>query len=501
MEPDESKARRKAWRGSPLGFILLSLLWWFGLPGTRLRGAEATNSPPAGSSSHPPAAESGPERLQTEVRLVVTTNAPAAVPEPKEKTVKWSLSCRGWDGLQFEAATKTSLKAIPPLPGLLTTVPNPMVNVHLEQVKMSGTFGGRLEVDGAAFVTTGGVPPFDDGIQLRRLRVTLKGDCILVLPVSYYIELGYSAGEFTLNQSSLTFVRNKYLGQLKAGQFQAPMGLQLIASSWDIPFMEPAAPLQALAPGIEAGIQIGQPVLDQRATWKLGLFVPGAGSLEYGNASRNYGSAVCRLTGLPYAVLDSTNSAADRLLHLGLSANILYSTTSTVRYQSRPESYLAPVVIDTGDINASSAATFAGEIAWVNGPFSAQGEFIGSVVEQSQAQALGFYGFYAQASWFLTGETRPYNRATGAFGRVIPRQKFTFGEGGWGAVEVAARYSYTDLDSDPIQGDRLGMLMTSVNWYLSSHVHWMFDYGMGHLSGGAQAGGMFIFQTRLGFSF
>ena len=45
--------------------------------------------------------------------------------------------------------------------------------------------------------------------QLRRLRVSADGDCILRVPVSYDLQLGYSAGEFHLNQSSLTFAQVK----------------------------------------------------------------------------------------------------------------------------------------------------------------------------------------------------------------------------------------------------------------------------------------------------
>jgi phosphate-selective porin len=106
-----------------------------------------------------------------------------------------------------------------------------------------------------------------------------------VLPLSYYIEVGYGAGKLYLNQSTLTFPAGKYLGTLQIGQFQAPMGLENISSSRDITFMEPAAPVQAIAPGIEAGAQVGKPVFGERATWALGLFTPGAGARDYGDAS------------------------------------------------------------------------------------------------------------------------------------------------------------------------------------------------------------------------
>jgi phosphate-selective porin OprO/OprP len=141
------------------------------------------------------------------------------------------------------------------------------------------------------------------------------------------------------------------------------------------------------------------------------------------------------------------------------------------------------------------------EIAWVNGPFSVQGEFLHSWVRENNGHVPGFDGLYATASWFLTGESRPYNRSEGAFGRVIPKRNFDFGRGGWGAWEIAGRYSYTDLDSGDIHGGRLSMLMGEVNWYLHSHLKWRFNYGFGHVSERLTEGNLNVFQTRVEIDF
>ena len=52
-----------------------------------------------------------------------------------------------------------------------------------------------------------------------------------------------------------------------------------------------------------------------------------------------------------------------------------------------------------------------------------------------------FSGYYVQASWALTGETRPYDHGCGCFGELQPSAPFTFKHGGTGAFEVGARYS------------------------------------------------------------
>jgi phosphate-selective porin OprO/OprP len=224
---------------------------------------------------------------------------------------------------------------------------------------------------------------------------------------------------------------------------------------------------------------------------------------EYGNASQNYGNLIGRFTWLVIDHLAPPDRPAEnQYLHLGLSANLQYSASSTVRYQSRPESYLADHVIDTGNIDASGSGAVGTEAAYVNGPFSLQGEFLDSFVRQNNGEGLNFFGFYLNASWYLTGESRPYDRLNGDFKRLVPRHNFDFGkDGGWGAFEVAARFSYTDLDASNINGGKIALMMGELNWYLHSHVRWMFNGGGGRVTGGAHEGNIVLFQTRVGIDF
>jgi phosphate-selective porin OprO/OprP len=271
-------------------------------------------------------------------------------------------------------------------------------------------------------------------------------------------------------------------------------------SSRDLTFMEPATALQALAPGVNAGVQMGHAVLNQRATWTLGVFTDGLGA-DFGDASKDFGRAITRLTCLPLYQRPPDEPAAARLLHLGLSGNLLYSGSSQVRYQSRPESHLAPYVVDTGLMNTRGALVLGAEVAWVNGPFSVQGEYLHSFVDQVEGEALDFDGLYASASWFLTGESRPYNRTRGYFDRVIPKRSFDWGKGGWGAWEIAGRFSFVNLNSGAVHGGRIAMGMAGLNWYLHSHVKWRFEYGFGHVNGRLPQGNVNVFQTRMELDF
>ncbi len=457
---------------------------------------------PAGTATP---AERGPERLKQQVHIRVETNA---LPElattnaaaPKAKSFKWKSSWAGWDGLHLELARATRLTD--PWTEIRAKVigTNAAPVLHLEELKMSGRIGAKFAIDAAAFATDKEFNNFDNGVELRRARLYAKGDCLLVLPVSYQLELGYIPDEFYIEESYLAFRDIPWIGELRTGQYQAPMGLDVITSSRDITFMEPAAPLQALAPGVNAGLQIGRPVLDQRATWRLGLFADGVGQ-DFGDASQDFGRAIIRFTGLPFYQAKRERPDPAKLLHVGVSANVLYSANNSVRYQARPESHLAPYVVDTGEMQADDALVTGAEVAWVNGPFSVQGEYLRSWVHAQDGKMPSFAGAYASASWFLTGESRSYDKTEGMFGRVIPKRNFDFGHGGWGAWEIAARYSHVDLESENVHGGRLSMLMVGVNWYLHSHVKWRFDYGFGDVRGRSPEGHLNVFETRIEVDF
>ncbi|HEX5398055.1 MAG TPA: porin [Verrucomicrobiae bacterium] len=444
----------------------------------------------------------GPERLKQTTRIVLDTNAPAGtVTTNAQKSFTWKAEWRGWDGLHLGLEQRTSLTNSDLFWGGVFSRPNAPVQIHLDQVKLTLNAGSRVAVDGAAYKTTGNLAGFNNNAQLRRAYINLDGDCILLMPMSYLIQVGYIPDSFYVNKSYLLFPNIRYVGNLQIGVFGPPMGLDLITSSRDITFMEPAAPFQAMGPPNEVGIQIGQPVFSQRATWALGIFGDTGGDNQFGNNSRDYGNAMGRVTWLAIDHRAPGNPTANQYLHLGLSANYQYSASSQIQYKSRPESYIAPSVIDTGDIDASAATVVAAESAWVNGPFSVQGEVIHSFVQRNGGGTLNFGGFYGEAGWFLTGESRPYNPGNGDFKRLVPLHNFNFGQGGWGALELAARFSHTDLSDGAVHGGKLNELMTAANWYLNPHVRWTFNYGMGHVWGGPQDGKFFIFQTRISVDF
>ena len=138
---------------------------------------------------------SGPQALKQRVRVTVETNAPVLAPvkneaAPKQKSFNWKFSWEGWNGLHSELSQKTLLND--PLAEVRERIQgtNAYRVFHLEQFQMSGKIGAKLALDGAAYATGKGFEGFDAGAELRRARIYAKGDCLLVLPVSYQLEIG-----------------------------------------------------------------------------------------------------------------------------------------------------------------------------------------------------------------------------------------------------------------------------------------------------------------------
>jgi phosphate-selective porin OprO/OprP len=200
-----------------------------------------------------------------------------------------------------------------------------------------------------------------------------------------------------------------------------------------------------------------------------------------------------RITGLPIYNPDDKTPA---LLHLGGSFSFVYSDTAEIQYRARPESHLAPYLVDTGTINARQAYVFGGEALYLLGPLSFTSEGIASVVLPEAGGEHTFWGAYGEVGWFLTGEQRGYNKTGGFPGRLLPEAPFSFKKRDFGALEIAARYSYLDLTDGAVNGGRMAILMPGVNWYWNQHARWQFNYGFAHVVDGPSPGNLNIFQAR-----
>jgi phosphate-selective porin OprO/OprP len=360
-----------------------------------------------------------------------------------------------------------------------------------------GKIGVKLHLDAADYQTASGMEEIPSDSGVRRARVYTTGNFFMISPVFYKIEAEVADGDFYIRETYLSLADLPYIQTLKVGHFKAPMTLEGYTGSGDTLFMERAAPIEAFGPGIMYGIQPAGVSADKRATWAFGWFADG-GQNDISEASRSPTRAIGRVTWLP--VYDD-GSGDLKLIHLGTSAQFLYSEQNTVQYRSRPESYFAPRLIDTGPLDAQESLTIGVEFATENGPLSVQSEFLQSSVYGYEDESLCFRGFYVAGSWLMTGESRPYNRNAGAFGRVSPRKPFSLRERTFGAWELVSRFSRLDLNDQEVKGGIMNLVTVGVNGYLTSRVKVMLDYAFGQVDHIENDGDVRILEGRVQYEF
>jgi phosphate-selective porin OprO/OprP len=293
-------------------------------------------------------------------------------------------------------------------------------------------------------------------------------------------------------------------GNIRAGQFKEPYGLEQITSSNNITFTERSL-MNALVPAFNAGVMVFDDFADERATWSLGGF---RSASDAGEVSKGDGewATTARVTGLPMYSEDGRE-----FIHLGLGYSRRSPTQDGIAFSSKPEANLAPAYIGVNaagtaiTVPAETVDLLGFEAAWVHGPFSVSGEYTEAMIDAPSGVTNDpdFAGYYAQVGYFLTGESRGYRKAQGCFDAVKPAEN-AFGEdGGYGAWEVAARVSSLDLADDGVDNGELEDLTFGVNWYLNPNTRVMLDYILADLdpTGAAADGDTNILAFRVQFNY
>ena len=347
------------------------------------------------------------------------------------------------------------------------------------------SFGGRLWLDGAVIEETPGLERDlealggageGNGVEVRRARIHFDGTAYERL--FFRSQLDFAGGTPAFRDVFVGLRDLGPVGSVRVGQFKEPFFLDEQNNDDFIAFMERPT-TNVFYPDRNVGVMATNTLAERRVLWQLAAF---RDTDDFGAAFSSFGGTdwdvTARVTGLPL-----WEDQGRRLVHLG-AAYLHRFRGSAERYAQRPEEHLADRFVDTGPFDATDANVFDAELAWVEGPFSLQGEYTHSLVEGRAGQPdLSFWGAYAQASWFPTGEQRVYDPATGAFGRVRPRASFDPSRGGWGAFELVARTSYLDLSDDGVSGGELLDLGAGVNWYPYPNARLMLGYVHAVLSG------------------
>lgn len=330
------------------------------------------------------------------------------------------------------------------------------INITLP-VDVTATVFGRVQLDG---VWGTGDAPYDtlDQVGFRRSRVGVKGKAGVF---DYKAEYDFAGGDADFADVWMAW-KNSPLGMATVGHFKEPIGLEELTSSRFTTFTERSL-AAAFTPARNVGIQFSDST-DQIA-WQYGVFGSDTDSYGWGQIDGQYAISG-RVTGL---VVDDE----DNKVHLGISAS--NRSQDSVRYSSGPEVPFVGRIGDTGALSNDGVLLYGVEAAWVGGPWSAQAEYIAADVDNAAGVDDATYGgYYVEGSYYITGESRNYKQASGRFDRPPVSEDFD-GEGGMGAIQLAARYSMLDLNDGPTV-DEVNNLTLGVNWWLNDHTRVAANY-------------------------
>jgi phosphate-selective porin OprO and OprP len=392
---------------------------------------------------------------------------------------------------------------------------------------------GRLHYD-AGYVSVPGdyAANRNLGFNSRVRRVRLGAEGTMPGGFGYKVEADFANGSIGFGDTFLSYnPKNAPIG-VRIGNFETLNGLEQISSSNNISFTERATFNDAFLNSRRLGAAVAWHDDDNVLRAEAGLFAAhsidgsfdndgwiGAGRLTY--SPKAFGGQLHFGATYQQREFASNNNGA-----ASASTNAP-STNQLARYRARPNTQLTDVrFVDTGSFAAKGDRIMGVELAAIfpGFYFASEGQWTkvnayraGDIASGLDSFASGnsavtptgdpsFFGMYAEAGYFLTGETRGFKDGIWARTKVLkPLHKK-----GLGAFQVAARYEYLDLDSNALKNgltnnfttgttslaapdSRLGRggtqssYLLALNWYPIDYIRFMLNYGRVDVEGGPLA--------------
>ncbi len=324
------------------------------------------------------------------------------------------------------------------------------------------------------------------GVKFRRARIETEG--------TVYEDIFFKA-QYDFAGGTSGF-RDVYLGiqnlpgnsKVRVGHVKEPFSLEELTSSLYLTFLERSL-VNTFAPARNTGILANGNLLEDALSWQVGGF------REVGDFGDDFDNNPGWNVTLRGSFVPWAEEKDSRMVHLGAAYSHKFTDRDEpLRLRARPGVGDGDRFVDTGNFPGDGVDLFGVEGALVLGPFSVQSEYVHALVDRPAFTSgdVGYWGTYAEVSYFLTGEHRVYKREMGTFDRVKPKKNFSLKNGDCGAWQLAFRYDTIDLSEKDLRGGELYDLTAALNWYLTPNTRVMANYIHGHRQGdgNVDAGGL-----------
>jgi phosphate-selective porin OprO/OprP len=315
-------------------------------------------------------------------------------------------------------------------------------------------------------------------VDIRGLRVGFGGTINFESPWTYLctgsinsVQRDYDSSTddaFSLLDAEIGIPMWGKYGRMQIGKMKEPISMERSMGLVFEQVMERPMHLDALLPSRNIGLSFSDLLWNERVHWRIGYFNDwlDENGIGYSESNRQY---MGRVTAVVYE-----DQIEKRLLHLGASYRYEEIREGEIRYSVGPEFYFGPDWLDTGSFEADDSHTVNLELSYLDGPFWLASEYTATAVDAPIYGDPKFWGYHVALNYFITGEHRGYNKRRGVVRRITPVLDFT--KGGWGALELSARYSYLDMDDEDIQGGKMGITSLGFVWHPRRdhqfHIQW-----------------------------
>jgi phosphate-selective porin OprO/OprP len=314
----------------------------------------------------------------------------------------------------------------------------------------------------------------NDGTEFRRARIDFNG--------TFYKDWTFkTVADFADNSVAMKDLFLEYTGldfmNITAGQQKQNFSRELLDSSNDLMFTERSLMNVLNAPIVDRAIGLNfQSKAKNTYFTQLGIYGDTI-SANKNNGKADEGWSVSgRAT---YSPIEEKG----KVLYAGIAGNYrapnaadqVMDKALVFEYETDHMSNLFLLEAPVNHIN--NIKMLGLETGGIYGPFSATAEYTRLWLDRKDAPTnrnLEFDGWYAEAAYSLTGESRKYKQ--GKFYRIEPSKSFSLKNGGWGAWELATRYSAVDLNDGTYEGGEMSNVTVALNWYLNKNVRIMGDY-------------------------
>lgn len=335
--------------------------------------------------------------------------------------------------------------------------------------------GGRLHLDGTFYDNDDGTSE-RSGVDARRARIELQG----TLYRHWMWKFDYEFGQTDEVKAGFRDAYIRYLmpgefpSTLTIGQFKEYFGLEHQNSSNHMPFVERSLVSRVFHDFAEAsdGRRLGVGIQSSGHdlwTGAFGVF----GKNVSGDSSDGHNDPVALEGRATLSPIHKEGAA----LHFAFSGNwINLNAPERAEFRARPEARIgAERLIETGVIaGAKDVYRWGMEAGAIYGPTWFQGEYLRTDVNRGNDDSVVLDGWHADVGWVLTGEPRIYDYQQGTF--LNPKPRGNVGNGGWGAIELAARYSMLDFNDAGLDGGRESNFTAGANWFLNPNFAFRFSW-------------------------